>query len=60
MGIHHQNIFESAIGKIKHATNPFTLGKSYWEFENGVDWLRYKAHYIRIRDNYNRTIGWNG
>lgn len=47
-------IFECAVGKIKKAHN------TYWEFENGVDYLRYKAFYIRHQENYKRLTGFNG
>ena len=42
-------IFEACVGKIYKARN------IYWEFENGVHYIRYKAHYIRARIQMNET-----
>ncbi len=36
-------IYEACVGKIYKARNV------YWEFENGVHYIRYKAHYLRAR-----------
>ncbi len=51
---HYHLIFEAVIGKISKA------GGAHWEFENGIHWLKYKSHYIRHKQNYNRLIGFNG
>ena len=59
-GIPYNLIFENAIGKIKSATNPKTLCKSYWEYENGIHYIKYVSHYIRHRESYSRTTGFNG
>lgn len=60
-GIPYQLIFESAVGKIKGASRPGTGLLSYWEYENGADWLKYKAYYIRSqREKYTRVTGFNG
>ena len=42
-GVSYNLIFEACIGKIHKARNV------YWEFEKGNHFLKYKAHYIRIR-----------
>lgn len=61
LGIPYHLIFEAAIGKIKGASKPGEIGLSFWEYENGMDWLKYKAYYIREkRKNYNRIVGFNG
>ncbi len=41
-GIGYTLIFESCIGKLYKARNV------YWEFESGNNYIKYKAHYIRI------------
>ena len=43
-GISYTLIFEACIGKIYKARNV------YWEFENGTHYLKYKSHYIRVRN----------
>lgn len=53
-GINYHLIFENAIGKIRSAMG------SYWEYENGAHWLKYRAQYIRKKNNYMRIIGFNG
>jgi len=53
-GINYHLIFESAIGKIKSAKG------TYWEYENGRHWLKYKAQYIRQQNKYTRLTGFNG
>lgn len=53
-GISHHLIFESAIGKIRKAK------LTYWEFENGADWLKYKAQHIRHQRKYTKYMGFNG
>lgn len=40
-GISYTLIFEACVGKIYKARNV------YWEFENGVHFIHYKAFYIR-------------
>ena len=59
-GIPYHLIFEAAIGKIRSANRPGYLCRSMWEFENGKDWLKYKAYYIRHLRKYTRQIGFNG
>lgn len=54
LGINYHLIFESAIGKIKSAKNTF------WEYENGAHWLRYKAMYIRQQAKYTKYYGISG
>ena len=41
-GISYTLIFEACVGKIYKARNV------YWEFENGIHYIKYKAFYIRI------------
>lgn len=41
-GISYTLIFEACLGKIYKARNV------YWEFENGIHYIKYKAFYIRI------------
>jgi len=53
-GISHHLIFESAIGKIKKAQ------LTYWEYEDGKDWLKYKAQHIRLQRKYTTYLGFNG
>ena len=53
-GIHYTLIFEACIGKIYKAKNVI------WEFEKGNHYIRYKAFYINVRDNYSRSVGFNG
>ena len=53
-GISHYLIFENAIGKIKSARNV------HWEFEDGKDWLKYKAQHIRHQRKYTKYTGFNG
>ena len=36
-------IYEACVGKIYKARNV------YWEFENGLHYMKYKAYYIRAR-----------
>jgi len=61
LGIPYHLIFEAAIGKIKGASRPGEIELSFWEYEDGKDWLKYKAYYIREqRKNYNRIISFNG
>jgi hypothetical protein len=36
-------IFEACVGKIYKARNV------YWEFENGVHYIKYKAYYLRSK-----------
>jgi hypothetical protein len=59
-GIPYHLIFDNAIGKIKSASRVGFLNKSYWEFENGVHYLKYKSHDIRHKSNYKRITGFNG
>ncbi len=59
-GLSYHLIFEAAIGKIKYVSRPGTMMVTYWEYENGVDWLRYKAYYIRHLQSYTRYVGFNG
>lgn len=40
-GISYTLIFEACVGKIYKARNV------YWEFENGIHYIHYKAFYIR-------------
>lgn len=42
-GINYTLIFEACVGKIYKARNV------YWEFERGNHYIKYKAHYLRIR-----------
>jgi hypothetical protein len=42
-GINYTLIFEACVGKLYKARNV------YWEFEKGNHYLKYKAHYLRIR-----------
>ena len=42
-GINYTLIFEACVGKLYKAHNV------YWEFEKGNHYLKYKAHYLRIR-----------
>lgn len=42
-GISYTLIFEACIGKIYKARNV------YWEYENGVHYIKYKSHYMRAR-----------
>ncbi len=42
-GINYTLIFEACVGKIYKARNV------YWEFEKGNHYIKYKAHYLRIR-----------
>ncbi len=45
-GICYYLIFEACIGKIHKARNV------YWEFEKGNHYLKYKAHYIRVMEEF--------
>ncbi len=42
-GISYSLIFEACIGKIHKARNV------YWEFEKGNHYIKYKAHYLRLK-----------
>ncbi len=42
-GINYTLIFEACVGKLYKARNV------YWEFEKGNHYIKYKAHYLRIR-----------
>ena len=53
-GINYHLIFESAIGKIKSAKG------TYWEFENGRHWIKYKAQYIRQQNKYTKNVPFSG
>jgi len=53
-GIHYTLIFEACIGKIYKAHNVI------WEFQKGNHYIKYKAFYMNVRDNYSRSIGFNG
>jgi len=53
-GINYNLIFESCIGKIRKAKNVI------WEYEKGNHYIKYKAYYINVRENYGRTIGFHG
>ena len=53
-GIPYTLIFEACIGKIYKAKNVI------WEFEKGNHFIKYKAFYLNIRDNYSRPVGFNG
>ena len=52
--LHPCLIFEACIGKIFRARN------TYWEYERGNHYLKYKAFYIRTQASYTRRIGFNG
>lgn len=52
--IHYTLIFEACIGKIYKAKNVI------WEFEKGNHFIKYKAFYLNLRDNYSRPTGFNG
>ena len=52
--IHHTLIFEACIGKIYRAKNVI------FEFKKGNHYIKYKAYYINIQENYNRSAGFNG
>lgn len=43
-GITYTLIFEACVGKIHKARNV------YWEFENGRFYIKYKAHYIKVKE----------
>lgn len=53
-GLSYHLIFEKCVGKIKSA------GGTYWEFENGIHWIRYHSQYVRNQRNYKRLVGFNG
>lgn len=53
-GINYHLIFENTIGKIRSAQG------TYWEYVNGVHWLRYKARYIRQQQKYTKCYGISG
>lgn len=53
-GIHYTLIFEACIGKIYKAKNVI------FEFKKGNHYIKYKAYYINIQENYNRRAGFNG
>jgi len=59
-GIPYHMIFENAIGKIKSASVPGSSSKTYWEYENGIHYIKYQSHYIRHRQSYKRLTGFNG
>ena len=42
-GISYTLIFEACVGKIYKARNV------YWEFENGMHFIRYKSFYVKAR-----------
>ena len=42
-GINYTLIFEACVGKVYKARNV------YWEFERGNHYIKYKAHYLRLR-----------
>jgi len=46
-------IFEACIGKIKKARD------IYFEYENGTDWIKYKASHIRQQRKYTKFMGFN-
>jgi hypothetical protein len=54
LDISYHLLYEACIGKIKMA------GGAIWEYENGMDYLRYKAISIRFQQKYTRITGFNG
>lgn len=44
-GISYTLIFEACIGKLHKARNVF------WEFEKGNHYIKYKAHYLRLKQS---------
>ena len=52
--IHYTLIFEACIGKIYKAKNVI------FEFKKGNHYIKYKAYYINVQENYNRRSGFNG
>ncbi len=53
-GITYSLIFEACIGKIYKARNV------YWEFENGVHFIKYKAHYMRAKLYFEENATFEG
>lgn len=53
-GINYNLIFESCVGKIRKAKNVI------WEYEKGNHYIKYKAYYINVKENYDRAIGFHG
>ena len=53
-GINYTLIFEACIGKIFKAKNVI------WEFKKGNHYIKYKAYYINVQENYTRKGGFNG
>ena len=53
-GIHPTMIFEACIGKI------FKAKGSHWEYVKGNHYIKYKAYYINVQENYKRVSGFNG
>jgi hypothetical protein len=53
-GVHYTLIFEACIGKVFKAKNII------WEFQKGNHFIKYKAQYINLQDDYSRSVGFNG
>lgn len=53
-GIHFTLIFEACIGKIYKAKDVL------WEYKKGNHYIKYKAYYINLHENYTRKGGFNG
>lgn len=50
-GISYTLIFEACVGKIYKARNV------YWEFENGIHYLKYKSFYLQAKIKLEEGVG---